>query len=211
MQYCWQGLHDGIIEIDVTALMSLYLLLWSIFAMMQKVVCLIPSSLYVISCATLKWNLNSFWIVTVNLPISNTHPQFDIHSQTIPFVPLSERQKPKPGRYLQHSREWSVTPMNHRQVGYPSSAVSLPPQGTKDTVKNEKGASVKGETEVLMLPKVSFFNISQVLSQLECRIIISSRGRNFLCLGTSPLGVCFFWEQIQSWFLCSSPPAQERA
>lgn len=103
MQCCWQGLHDGIIDIDVTALMSLCLLLWSIFALMQKVVFLIPSSLYMISCAALKQNLNSFWAVTVILTISNTHPQCDIHSPAIPVVPLSLRQSP----------DWADTSISH--------------------------------------------------------------------------------------------------
>lgn len=54
MQYYWQNLHDRITDPDVTAFMSLCLLLWSIFATMQKVVFLMPSSLYMISCAALK-------------------------------------------------------------------------------------------------------------------------------------------------------------
>lgn len=92
MQYCWQGLHDGIIDIDVTALMSVCLLLWSMSAVMQKAVLLIPSSLYMISCAALEQHLNSLWIVTVILTIIDTHPQCEIHSQTFPFILIFMKQ-----------------------------------------------------------------------------------------------------------------------
>lgn len=211
MQYCWQGLHDGIIGIDVSLLIIMKYLFY-----VQKVVFLIPSSLYMISCAALKQNLNSCWIVTVILKISHTHPQCDIHSQTIPFIPLSMRQKLRPGRYLQHSLESSVTPRNCRQAGTPAAqwvCLHKAPKILLQTRKVDLSTS-KGRNWSAMLPKCYpkwVFNIFQVLSQLRLRTIITSSERNFLCLWAGPLGVCSFWKQIQSWPLWNSPPAQETA
>lgn len=121
----------------------------------QKVVFLIPSSLYMINCAALKQNLNSCWIVTVILTISHTHPQCDIHSQTIPFIPLSMRQKLRPGRYLQHSLESSVTPRNCRQAGTPAAqwvCLHKAPKILLQTRKVDLSTS-KGRNWSAVLPK----------------------------------------------------------